>query len=1333
VYLVRHLPLVVVFFLIFAAAQGGVNSWSAAGPGLEDVTAVEIDPSDSRIIYLVARSHKVFRSTSGGAEWQQSELPASLITIALRAVPGHPGFVYVAAQHVSESRTSSVLLSADYGVTWQPRGTFHNGDLKALQVDPRQPNVVYIGTNGGVFKTTDSGLSWSLLGSPAGVESLAVDHFNSNLLYAGTASESVWRSTDGGGTWVKSKDGFLPRHARVESLASDAAAAGTVYAGLGGGGIYRSTDGGERWQCLPAAVANSHLPSILPLADTQRKVFLLSRGTESRGLYRTSDAGLTWSRIALPFLPTSGLAITAGDASTIYVGSAEGVAKTNDAGASWRLMNPGLRTTRLGGISQGAENVLYAWDYYGRQAYRSSDLAQSWVALARIVEEPYVEYRIKSVYASPLDPAFAAAVLSQGGIGVGGTGSDLPGDAEAEGGGAPAYLTRDKGAHWEAVQGLTGFVTTLLFDAARLERLYVAGSQGLLRSDDGGLSWGRPSASPQPYAIESLVQHPSRPETLLASTTWDGLWKSEDAGATWTQLSPRLDSCQFYPPEISPSNGSVMLSIGCQGTRRSDDGGVTWKPIEPGLPPDSWVSAVRFHPVTGHAFLGFVNWGGAGGLMRSTDGGLTWATVATGGSSNPVDLLVSRGPGITLWTLDQDYGVFAYTFAGSPGNASFESASNESPAALERRLPRPVLAAGGNLAFAAELSTLPSEWARIGPSSGAVGEVVGDPFEAGTIYLEQSQESESGYWVHLRSEDGGASWETWSTGEWWNLSFGAKPGLWYRIELSGQSLSRSTDGGKSWQSTDLEGVGRVIPDPVDAQVIWALRYNSVDRSTDGGASWKTVRHEPGMTRMAIDPKATGSAFVGGTRYGYGPDISLTLRTTDAGQTWSVAGIREPEDILVDPDRPGHVYLADRLYGILKSTDHGFSWTPANEGLPRAEAWRLGYDPAERTLYCGVSPSAKGTVFKSADGAVSWQPTSPSLEDAISSLVVTAPGCLVARASSGIYRTTDAGKTWTRSEEGLPMPAVFGVSVTPAAPDLIYIQTDAGLFRGDSGGRWTPTNPELEPGETVTQLSAVPTDGSLLLASTPTMLYLSRDRGDNWTELFEAGRGLIAHVSAAPEDQKTLYVTVIGNLYYPATPPACYAAMYRSTDTGQTWAALPIDEDACTFEPVITRDGRLFLLQLGNLWRSTDRGDTWTRASELPVQFRRIVGAPSAVSVLYGFDDRTVWESRDSGDSWTQVAEFPAPAKVTSLVVDPLNSDRLYVSAGAVFLLTPSSRSVRPLVSEPLPMLQMVVLPWRRMLLGAPGAPHEGLYVTGTAPPGGRPRRATTPGPVRSSP
>ena len=123
---------------------------------------------------------------------------------------------------------------------WSSNGP--NAQIAIVVVDPSDPRILYAGGQGGVFKSIDNGVSWSVSSQGLGnsfVRSLVIDPTNPNTLYAGT-SNGAFRSTNGGANWVNSLAGF------IISLSVAAGNPSIVYAATHQG-IFITTDSGQTW------------------------------------------------------------------------------------------------------------------------------------------------------------------------------------------------------------------------------------------------------------------------------------------------------------------------------------------------------------------------------------------------------------------------------------------------------------------------------------------------------------------------------------------------------------------------------------------------------------------------------------------------------------------------------------------------------------------------------------------------------------------------------------------------------------------------------------------------------------------------------------------------------------------------------------------------------------------------------------------------------------------------------------------------------------------------------------------------------------------------------
>jgi photosystem II stability/assembly factor-like uncharacterized protein len=208
---------------IFKSTDEGV-SWSAANSGLEDgyfFGLLSIDPQNSRTLYaggvnLVfgGFASALYKSTDAGTNWVQTGSFGNSIT-ALAIDPQHPSTLYI-------SGVWQIFKSTDGGASWNetPVPAELLGDCEecvpvgVLAVDPQNPSTIYAGGSVGVLKSTDGGTSWraanaGLMGPPSwvGVIALVIDPQNSNTLYA-TIGGKVFKSIDGAASWNETISGL---------------------------------------------------------------------------------------------------------------------------------------------------------------------------------------------------------------------------------------------------------------------------------------------------------------------------------------------------------------------------------------------------------------------------------------------------------------------------------------------------------------------------------------------------------------------------------------------------------------------------------------------------------------------------------------------------------------------------------------------------------------------------------------------------------------------------------------------------------------------------------------------------------------------------------------------------------------------------------------------------------------------------------------------------------------------------------------------------------------------------------------------------------------------
>jgi photosystem II stability/assembly factor-like uncharacterized protein len=246
---------------------------------------------------LVLAIHSPARAGMG--QWTSTGLFGGLVNV-LAVDPQTPTNVYAAAP-------GGVFKSTDGGMTWA-RATNGITDLSidALVIDPMTPTTLYAGANqgGGVFKSTDGANSWTQLSTaPTIVNALAINPQATSTLYAGSpfaGRGTVFKSTDGGNTWARSGTG-LPNGTFI--LAVDPQTPTTLYAGEQSQGIFKSLDGGGSWAAANNGFSGS-LINVQALAINPQTTSTLYAAVSTLsgpfGLFESTNGGATRSTAGSP-------------------------------------------------------------------------------------------------------------------------------------------------------------------------------------------------------------------------------------------------------------------------------------------------------------------------------------------------------------------------------------------------------------------------------------------------------------------------------------------------------------------------------------------------------------------------------------------------------------------------------------------------------------------------------------------------------------------------------------------------------------------------------------------------------------------------------------------------------------------------------------------------------------------------------------------------------------------------------------------------------------------------------------------------------------------------
>ncbi len=501
--------------------------------------------------------------------------------------------------------TGEVFSSADDGVTWTKLSTIRtNSPIFRFIRNPDDSRQLFAATGSGLFMSADSARSWNLVVVDSGAVNasshvLAIEPYNTLIMYAGLAGHGMYKSTDGGEGWTPCNNGLdslaVPA-SDVLDIAIDPSRPDNLYAAIKGIGIARSVDAGSNWVKLTAIVGSGGVaPTSIVL--NARSSGVVCFGMEAGAIYKSTDAGETWSpsRFGTGSNKPVQLVIHPGDPEVLYAGTENDVLVSSDFGTTWKSIAGNIPhvATSIAVAQAEPVPVLYAYGE-GIGLSRSSDNGSSWIS-----SEAHLGGSTVSVIEGSRrgDVVYAVA-------------------------GASVHRWNLQRGMWgSASNGLSGgTISCIALDADSSSTVYAATPTGIFRTTDAGTSWAAGSAQMRGKPITLIATHPNfKTRILLESET--ALFISTDRGSTWDPAKPL--SGRYYIHGFTFSNSDAGFVLG--GTRGngvliSSNGGISWGSNRYGLESND-VNAVTLDEKDRQTLFA---WTAQGGGFRSTDMGLVW-------------------------------------------------------------------------------------------------------------------------------------------------------------------------------------------------------------------------------------------------------------------------------------------------------------------------------------------------------------------------------------------------------------------------------------------------------------------------------------------------------------------------------------------------------------------------------------------------------------------------------------------------------------------------------------------------------------------------------------
>ena len=270
------------------------------------VTTLAIDPQFPATIYAGTMADAVHKSPDGGQHW----LPHNV------GLKEHVSFINQFVFHPTDhdqiyaATTVGAFYTKDGGREWEERmaGMKEVHIVVSIAIHPRDPRVLYAGTTGGIYRSDNAAMGWKkinnglipeqelMAGMALGVNAIAFDVVSSDIVYAGT-TKGLFRTDTRGERWERIGQALPDLF--VSSILIDPIEPKTLYIG-GPSGVWKSQDSGQTWAAINNGLGSLNIRT---LAMSPRDPHILYVGTNGSGLYRSTDAGATWTPVPLTATP----------------------------------------------------------------------------------------------------------------------------------------------------------------------------------------------------------------------------------------------------------------------------------------------------------------------------------------------------------------------------------------------------------------------------------------------------------------------------------------------------------------------------------------------------------------------------------------------------------------------------------------------------------------------------------------------------------------------------------------------------------------------------------------------------------------------------------------------------------------------------------------------------------------------------------------------------------------------------------------------------------------------------------------------------------------------
>ncbi|MBX7155830.1 MAG: T9SS type A sorting domain-containing protein [Candidatus Kapaibacterium sp.] len=585
------------------------STWKLLGPttrvpsnggGAGRVNAIRFNPDDGEQVWLGTPAGGLWKTTNFGSTWQtttDSLLNLGVSDIAINPQNPNQMFISTGDGDGGHTFTYGVLRSDDAGRTWIRTAlnftVSQTRQTSRLVINPNQPNILLCATDNGLFRTTNSGDVWTQV-QTGNIKDIEFKVDDPAIVYA-TAGVNFYRSTNSGETWTKITTGLSGVSGNRMAIGVTLANPEYIYALVsnnrsGFGGVYRSTDAGLTWS------QRSNGTSINILNWDAAGTYDPGADQQGQGYYDLA------------------IAVSQANANMVYCGGVN-IWRSTDGGSTWDIkahwQGNGAAYVHADIhdliFIPGTTNPEYLCAATDGGVFYTSDNGNTWKDISDGLQ-------ILQFYKIAVDPSNITTAM--GGCQDNGTNRYQDGnwkkvnngdgmDALFERGGNYAYSTIYYGSLYRSSTNAQTFstqrvypqpgypagawVSPIMLNPARQSSIYIGVLQRIYRSNDRGDTWFRLSTAGFGTYIKSMAISPSDTAQLWA-TTDTKIWRSANSGATFTDVTSNAPSNNISNCATNPSTSGqcVVTYSGYNPNSKvyfTKDSGTTWTNItKTGLP-----------------------------------------------------------------------------------------------------------------------------------------------------------------------------------------------------------------------------------------------------------------------------------------------------------------------------------------------------------------------------------------------------------------------------------------------------------------------------------------------------------------------------------------------------------------------------------------------------------------------------------------------------------------------------------------------------------------------------------------------------------------------------